>query len=114
MRSTQFIYFMALASKLYCIVMPRFTLCLGVLILCLGGNALCPLRGDPPAGHPPVIPSAVRKPHRDYGAAVAEVDFSAVLADIKSTVLTNSQEWWPADYGTYAPFFIRLVSRAND
>ncbi|MDP1794408.1 MAG: catalase/peroxidase HPI [Acidimicrobiales bacterium] len=43
----------------------------------------------------------------DYAAAVAGLDFEAVKADIFD-VMTNSQEWWPADYGHYGPLFIRL------
>ncbi|KAI9330583.1 heme peroxidase [Zopfochytrium polystomum] len=41
-------------------------------------------------------------------AAAAAVDYAAVKADIVKT-LTNSQESWPADFGNYGPFFIRLA-----
>jgi catalase-peroxidase len=44
----------------------------------------------------------------DYAKAFATLDLKAVKADIKK-LLTTSQEWWPADYGTYAPFFIRMA-----
>lgn len=47
----------------------------------------------------------------DYADAFNSLDFDALKADIKAT-LTNSQDWWPADYGTYAPFFIRLAWHA--
>lgn len=36
------------------------------------------------------------------------LDLEAVKKDIK-TVLTTSQDWWPADYGNYGPFFIRMA-----
>ena len=44
----------------------------------------------------------------DYAAAFNTLDLAAVKKDI-AAVLTTSQGWWPADYGTYAPFFIRLA-----
>jgi catalase-peroxidase len=44
----------------------------------------------------------------DYAAEFAKLDLQAVKADIKQ-VLTTSQAWWPADYGNYGPFFIRMA-----
>jgi len=44
----------------------------------------------------------------DYAKAFASLDLSAVKADIRQ-VLTTSQPWWPADYGHYGPFFIRMA-----
>jgi catalase-peroxidase len=44
----------------------------------------------------------------DYAAAVAELDFDQVKADVEA-VLTDSQDWWPADWGNYGPLFIRLA-----
>jgi len=41
-----------------------------------------------------------------YAEAVSKIDWNAVKEDIKA-VLTNSQDFWPADYGNYGPFFIR-------
>ena len=41
-------------------------------------------------------------------AAMAAIDYETVKEEIK-TVLTSSQEWWPADYGNYGPFFVRLA-----
>jgi catalase-peroxidase len=43
----------------------------------------------------------------DYAEAVKSLDVEAVKRDIFE-VMTNSQEWWPADYGHYGPLFIRL------
>ena len=47
----------------------------------------------------------------DYAKAFASLDLNAVKADIKA-VLTTSQPWWPADYGHYGPFFIRMAWHA--
>ena len=44
----------------------------------------------------------------DYAKAFASLDLNAVKQDIKK-VLTTSQPWWPADYGNYGPFFIRMA-----
>ena len=44
----------------------------------------------------------------DYAAAFQKLDLEAVKGDI-ATVLTDSQDWWPADYGTYGPLFIRMA-----
>ncbi len=44
----------------------------------------------------------------DYAQAFASLDLKAVKQDI-TTLLTTSQEWWPADYGHYGPFFIRMA-----
>jgi len=44
----------------------------------------------------------------NYAEAFLSLDLDEVKADIKK-VLTTSQEWWPADYGTYGPFFIRMA-----
>ena len=44
----------------------------------------------------------------DYAAAFKTLDLAAVKADI-AEVLTTSQPWWPADYGNYGPFFIRMA-----
>ena len=43
----------------------------------------------------------------DYANAFDELDYAAVKSDLH-TLMTNSQEWWPADYGHYGPFFIRM------
>lgn len=44
----------------------------------------------------------------NYAEEFAKLDLSEVKADI-GEVLTNSQEWWPADYGSYAGLFIRMA-----
>lgn len=44
----------------------------------------------------------------NYAKAFATLDLKAVKRDINS-VLTTSQDWWPADYGNYGPFFIRMA-----
>ena len=44
----------------------------------------------------------------DYAAEFAKLDLNAVIADLKN-LMTDSQEWWPADYGHYGPFFIRMA-----
>ena len=47
-------------------------------------------------------------PTFDYAKEFASLDLDAVQADIRK-VLTTSQPWWPADYGHYGPFFIRMA-----
>jgi catalase-peroxidase len=44
----------------------------------------------------------------DYAKEFASLDLAALKKDIYE-VMTNSQEWWPADYGHYGPFFIRMA-----
>lgn len=44
----------------------------------------------------------------DYRQEFAKIDYSALKADIKA-VLTESQVWWPADWGSYIGLFIRLA-----
>ncbi|MBT8062732.1 MAG: catalase/peroxidase HPI [Gammaproteobacteria bacterium] len=44
----------------------------------------------------------------DYASAFATLDLDEVKADIES-VMTDSQDWWPADWGHYGPFFIRMA-----
>ncbi|MFI9503879.1 catalase/peroxidase HPI [Nocardia sp. NPDC052566] len=43
----------------------------------------------------------------DYAAAFKTLDLAAVKQDIIG-VMTTSQDWWPADFGHYGPFFIRM------
>ncbi|MFJ1757080.1 catalase/peroxidase HPI [Kitasatospora sp. NPDC088134] len=44
----------------------------------------------------------------DYPAAFASLDLPAVKRDIE-TVLTTSQDWWPADFGHYGPLIVRMA-----
>ena len=47
----------------------------------------------------------------NYRDLVKTLDFDAVKADVKE-LMRDSQDWWPADYGHYGPFFIRLTWHA--
>ena len=44
----------------------------------------------------------------DYGEEFKSLDLDALKADI-AELMTTSQDWWPADYGHYGPFFIRMA-----
>jgi catalase-peroxidase len=44
----------------------------------------------------------------DYAEAFRTLDLHAVVADLHA-LMTDSQDWWPADYGHYGPFFIRMA-----
>ncbi|MEK9868998.1 MAG: catalase/peroxidase HPI [Gammaproteobacteria bacterium] len=44
----------------------------------------------------------------DYAEAFSSLDLDAVKKDVDAT-LTDSQDWWPADWGNYGPFFIRMT-----
>ena len=50
-------------------------------------------------------------PELDYKKEVKKLDLEAVKEDIK-VMLKDSQDWWPADYGHYGPFFIRMTWHA--
>jgi len=43
----------------------------------------------------------------DYAEAFASLDLEAVEQDLRE-LMTDSQDWWPADFGHYGPFFIRM------
>jgi catalase-peroxidase len=43
----------------------------------------------------------------DYTKSFETLDVAALKADL-AALMTDSQEWWPADYGHYGPFFVRL------
>ena len=47
----------------------------------------------------------------DYRKEFNEIDYDALKADLNN-LMTDSQEWWPADYGHYGPFFIRMTWHA--
>lgn len=44
----------------------------------------------------------------DYRTAFSSLDYQGLKADIRK-VLTDSQDWWPADFGNYGPLFIRMA-----
>jgi catalase-peroxidase len=47
----------------------------------------------------------------DYAAEFKTLDLDAVIQDLRA-LMTDSQDWWPADYGHYGPFFIRMAWHA--
>jgi len=47
----------------------------------------------------------------DYAAAFKSLDYQALKNDL-TALMTDSQPWWPADYGHYGPFFIRMAWHA--
>ena len=47
----------------------------------------------------------------DYAEAFKSLDLAALKQDLYA-LMTDSQEWWPADYGHYGPFFIRMAWHA--
>ncbi|MES2785978.1 MAG: catalase/peroxidase HPI [Pseudomonadota bacterium] len=47
----------------------------------------------------------------DYKAEFKSLDLDAVIRDLHA-LMTDSQDWWPADYGHYGPFFIRMAWHA--
>ncbi len=59
------------------------------------------LHQNPPAGNP-------LGGDFDYAAEFATLDLAAVKQDLR-TLMTTSQDWWPADYGHYGPLFIRMA-----
>ena len=44
----------------------------------------------------------------NYAREFKSLDLNAVIKDLRA-LMTDSQEWWPADYGHYGPFFIRMA-----
>jgi catalase-peroxidase len=47
-------------------------------------------------------------PDFDYAAEFKSLDLDALIKDLHA-LMTDSQSWWPADYGHYGPFFIRMA-----
>ena len=47
----------------------------------------------------------------DYAEAFNSLDFEALAKDVDA-LMTDSQDWWPADYGHYGPLFIRMTWHA--
>ncbi|MBV8185998.1 MAG: catalase-peroxidase, partial [Alphaproteobacteria bacterium] len=44
----------------------------------------------------------------DYAKEFKSLDLSAVIKDLHA-LMTDSQDWWPADFGNYGPLFIRMA-----
>ncbi len=59
------------------------------------------LHQQPPAGDP-------MGPGFDYAAEFVSLDLEAVRRDL-AALMTESQEWWPADWGHYGPLFVRMA-----
>ena len=47
----------------------------------------------------------------DYAEAFKDLDYEGLKKDLHA-LMTDSQDWWPADYGHYGPFFIRMTWHA--
>jgi catalase-peroxidase len=62
---------------------------------------LKPLRNNSPESNP-------LGPDFDYRAEFAKVDYTQLKKDLEA-ILTDSQDWWPADYGNYGPLLIRMA-----
>ena len=62
---------------------------------------LAMLHQNPPAGNP--MGEGFR-----YAEAFQQLDLAALKQDLYA-LMTDSQEWWPADYGHYGPLFIRMA-----
>ncbi|UTW09059.1 catalase/peroxidase HPI [Pseudomonas benzenivorans] len=52
--------------------------------------------------------SSPMDPEFDYAKEFKSLDLDAVIKDLHA-LMTDSQSWWPADYGHYGPFFIRMA-----
>ncbi len=50
-------------------------------------------------------------PDFDYAEAFSKIDYAALKADL-TALMTDSKPWWPADYGHYGPFMIRMAWHA--
>ncbi len=47
-------------------------------------------------------------PDFDYAKEFQSLDYQALKKDLRE-LMTNSQEWWPADFGHYGPLFVRMA-----
>ncbi len=59
------------------------------------------LQANAPAANP-------MGPDFDYAKEFESLDYQAMKADL-TALMTDSQDWWPADYGHYGPFFVRMA-----
>ena len=50
-------------------------------------------------------------PDFDYAEAFNQLDYQALKTDL-TALMTDSKSWWPADYGHYGPFMIRMAWHA--
>jgi len=86
--------------------MRRQAACLVLLLAPHIISAGCPfnhlVRDDP---HEYPKPAEVSQAHAE---AIANVDYKDVMEDLK-VLMTDSKEFWPADYGHYGPLFVRLA-----
>jgi catalase-peroxidase len=62
------------------------------------------LHNNPTTGDP-------QDPNFNYAEEFKKLDLNAVVKDL-TVLMTDSQEWWPADYGHYGPFFVRMTWHA--
>ena len=62
------------------------------------------LHNNPPVGD-------TMDPDFDYAEEFKKLDLDAVVKDL-TALMTDSQPWWPADYGHYGPFFVRMTWHA--
>ena len=67
-------------------------------------NAVCPFG----FGEPDTFDLDFEEPTPEYQAAMKALDIAAVMDDLKD-LMTDSQDFWPADYGNYGPLFVRLA-----
>jgi len=80
------------------------------LLLFTTALGLCPFSGSSGADLSPGqnTRTAARVAPEGYYEAFDNIDFGAVKTDL-TALFTDSQDFWPADYGNYAPFFVRLA-----
>ena len=100
--------------SIFAAVVPAGLVQVGMLPLIVHPG-MCPRLGQPPAGHPPVASSyqwasQARFPVEpsSFVEALGKIDFDAVRKDLRAMFKT-SQDFWPADYNNYGPFFVRLT-----